>query len=448
MKKQFVTIAVGLLTVLTTGAADYDQDAPFGFCTRSSRTDKTSTYTITGGGCHTYPLLAAFKGKSIVLKSNGEDMKSTISNAFKSYDVIIFDGSGGDFIVSSNIAVPSNRTLLGINKARLTTKWFVTKEIKDKLDAAGVPNMSTSSGGSTLPNGTPVNEECEYNTRRILIELTGDTKENYRNSGLLSLSKCSNVIIRNLTFQGPGSIDVGGKDLISATQATHCWVDHCAFMDGQDGNFDITQKSNYFTVSWCTFSYTDRSYMHQNTNLIGSSDSETTGYLNTTFAFNWWGTGCKQRMPMARVGKIHMLNNYFTCSGSSNCINPRKNSEFLVEGNYIATGVNNYYGQSGAIAVTWKSDNLVAASKKTHSSFGSTVTVPYDYSVAPANEVPTVVKAGAGPTLFAGNPTPVQTPVASTENPTTSKYAYSLSGQRIGSNYRGLVIKNGRKTLR
>jgi pectate lyase len=188
--------------------------------------------------------------------------------------------------------------------------------------------------------------------------------------------------------------------------------------------------------------------MHQNTNLIGSSDSETTGYLNTTFAFNWWGTGCKQRMPMARVGKIHMLNNYFTCSGSSNCINPRKNSEFLVEGNYIATGVNNYYGQSGAIAVTWKSDNLVAASKKTHSSFGSTVTVPYDYSVAPANEVPTVVKADAGPTLFAGNPTPVQTPVASTEKPTISKYAYSLSGQRIGSNYRGLVIKNGRKTLR
>ena len=338
----------------------------------------------------------------MVLKSNGQDMKSTIENAIKNKDnnVIILDGSDGDFIVSSNVGITvSNKTIIGINNARLCTKWHVTDEMKAALDAAGVPSMSTSSGGGTLPNGNKVTEEAEYNTRRILIELTGDNNESYRNSGILSLSGCRNIIVRNITFVGPGSIDVSGKDLISVTNsARNCWVDHCAFQDGMDGNFDITTKSDFFTVSWCTFSYTDRSYMHQNTNLIGSSDSEATGYLNTTFAFNWWGTGCKQRMPMARVGKIHMLNNYFSSTTASNCINPRKNSEFLIEGNYFAKGVKNYYSQSSATAVTWTDDNYVTETKK-HSSMGTTVTVPYAYTVAPYGDVPATVQQHAGATL-------------------------------------------------
>ena len=335
--KKTIFATMLLAVTMTATATDYDQNKPFGFCTVSSRTDASSTYDITGGGCYTYPIPDDFTGTVKVLKSTGEDMKGTIQNAIKQNNVVILDGADGDFIVSSNIGITSsNKTIIGINNARIRTQWYVTDEIKAALDAAGVPSMSTSGGGGTLPNGKSVSEEAEYNTRRIIIEMTGDNNENYRNAGIFSLSGCQNIIIRNLTLQGPGSIDVGGADLISSVNgAKNCWVDHCAFLDGMDGNFDITQKSDFHTVSWCTFSYTSRSYMHQNTNLIGSSDSETTGYLNTTFAFNWWGTGCKQRMPMARVGKIHMLNNYFSCSGSSNCINPRKNSEFLIEGNYL-----------------------------------------------------------------------------------------------------------------
>ena len=385
---------------LTALATDYDLNKPFGFCTRSSRIDATSTYNVTGGGCYTYPVPEGTAGV-VVLTSNGQDMKNTIQNAINgSNEVIILDGSAGDFIVSSNIAVTaSNKTLLGINNARLCTKWHVTDDLKKALDAAGVPYMSTSGGGGTLPNGKRIREEAEYNTRRIIIEMTGDKKESYKNSGILSLHGCQNIIIRNITFVGPGSIDVGGSDLISATGAKNCWIDHCAFMDGMDGNFDITQMSDFITISWCTFSYTDRSYMHQNTNLIGSNDREATGYLNTTFAFCWWGKGCKQRMPMARVGKIHMLNNYFSSTTASNCINPRTNSEALIEGNYFEKGVRHYYSQNDAQAVTWKADNYIAESKSLPSSVGSTVTVPYDYSVAPYKDVPTIVKTYAGATL-------------------------------------------------
>ncbi len=398
--KKYLLIMVAFMLSQTMAATDYDLNAPFGFCTLSSRTDATSTYNITGGGCYTYPVPNDFTGKVIVLKSNGQDMKGTIENAIKSNQVIIFDGTDGDFIVSQNIGITaSNKTLIGINGARLCVKWYVTQEIKDALDKAGVPSMSTSGGGGTLPNGQKVSEEAEYNTRKIIMEMTGDNSEAYRKSGIFTLNGCKNIIIRNLKLVGPGSIDVGGNDLISCTGAKNCWVDHCDFTDGMDGNFDITKSADFNTVSWCTFSYTDRSYMHQNTNLIGSSDSEATGYLNTTFAFNWWGTGCKQRMPMARVGKIHMLNNYFSSTTASNCINPRKNSEFLIEGNYFETGVKKYYSQSGATAVTWKSDNYIAESSTLPTSTGTTVTVPYQYSVAPYSEVPAIVKEKAGATL-------------------------------------------------
>ena len=400
MKKYLLTTLAALFSLITV-AADYDQNKPFGFCTRSSRTDAACTYNITGGGCYSYPIPSDFKGKVIVLKSNGQDMKKDIQNAIKQNDVIIFDGSDGDFIVSSNIYVEgANKTLLGINNARLCTKWYVTNDIITALNKAGVPNMSTHDGGGMLPNGQFVREEAEYNTRKIIIELTGDQSESYRRSGILTVRQ-ENIIIRNITFVGPGSIDVGGSDLLSFNGAKHCWVDHCAFSDGMDGNFDITQSSDFNTVSWCTFSYTERSYMHQNTNLIGYSDHEPTGFLNTTFAFNWWGQGCVQRMPMIRVGKIHMLNNYFSCTTAGNCINPRKNSEVLIEGNYFEKGVRRYYSQNDAISVTWADSNHAEEPNKAGQpiSIGTPVTVPYDYSVAPYADVPAAVKKHAGATL-------------------------------------------------
>ena len=400
MKKYLLTTLAALFSLITV-AADYDQNKPFGFCTRSSRTDAACTYNITGGGCYSYPIPSDFKGKVIVLKSNGQDMKKDIQNAIKQNDVIIFDGSDGDFIVSSNIYVEgANKTLLGINNARLCTKWYVTNDIITALNKAGVPNMSTHDGGGMLPNGQFVREEAEYNTRKIIIELTGDQSESYRRSGILTVRQ-ENIIIRNITFVGPGSIDVGGSDLLSFNGAKHCWVDHCAFSDGMDGNFDITVSSDFNTVSWCTFSYTERSYMHQNTNLIGYSDREPTGFLNTTFAFNWWGQGCVQRMPMIRVGKIHMLNNYFSCTTAGNCINPRKNSEVLIEGNYFEKGVRRYYSQNDAISVTWADSNHAEEPNKAGQpiSIGTPVTVPYDYSVAPYADVPAAVKKHAGATL-------------------------------------------------
>lgn len=399
------------LTVAAQEQSEYDLNSPFGFCTVSSRTDASSTYNITGGGCYTYPIPDGFTGNVIPepLTATGNDMRSAIISAINNYDVIIFDGSKGDFIISKSIDIEGikNKTLIGINNARLCTNWYLTEEIRAALDEAEVLKKSTASDSKAsrqLPNGQSITtEEREFYTRKTIIEQTKDNNENYRKAGIFTISKNSeNIIIRNITFQGPGSVDVGGYDLISLMGVKHIWIDHCAFKDGIDGNLDITNSADFNTISWCTFSYTDRSYDHMNTNLVGSSDSEATGYLNTTFAFNWWGPGCKQRMPMARVGKIHMLNNYFSCATGNNCINPRKNSEFLIEGNYIEDYVSSFYSQSGAVAVTWANDNYTAGQGKPDN-IGSTVTVPYTYDVAPYTDIPTTAKKYAGAKLKYGD---------------------------------------------
>ena len=129
-----------LFLSLAVMANDYDLQKPFGFCTRSSRTSNADSYAynITGGGCYVYPVTNVSSDKMIILTSTGQDMKNQIANAIKKYDVIIFDGSQGDFIVSSSIGISSykNKTLMGINNARLCTSWHVTQAITDALDAA------------------------------------------------------------------------------------------------------------------------------------------------------------------------------------------------------------------------------------------------------------------------------------------------------------------------
>ncbi|MBR1411224.1 MAG: hypothetical protein IJ580_09020, partial [Prevotella sp.] len=186
------------MLALSVTAADYDQNKPFGFCTVSSRTDASSTYNVTGGGCYTYPIAGVSSDKVITLTSTGKDMKAAIIDAVKNYNVIIFDGSKGDFIVSSIIELRDikDRTLLGINQARLCTKWYINKEIIDSLNAAGVPTMKTSEGGGTLSNGRMVKEEAEYNTRQIIINMTGDQNETYRKAGIFVAKGCQNIIFR------------------------------------------------------------------------------------------------------------------------------------------------------------------------------------------------------------------------------------------------------------
>ena len=118
-----------------------------------------------------------------------------------------------------------------------------------------------------------------------LLGLPGVTLTNLEtdksNSGILTVNSSNNIIIRNLTFIGPGAYDIDGNDLLTFDGVTNAWVDHCDFQDGLDGNFDNKHNSDNITVSWCRFRYlkapipggreTDD---HRFTNLLGSNASD------------------------------------------------------------------------------------------------------------------------------------------------------------------------------
>ena len=395
MRKIF-TLMLSLLAITASRAelSKYDLNEPMGWATCQSMTT-AGDYDLTGGGT----------GKSITLTASGADDYNALKNAISSYSVIILDGSKGDFIISKAMEIKSsNRTIVGINNARLCTKFYVTPEITKLMDDNNVKSLSTASGtGGTLSNGVSVGEARETKVRQLLIDYTGDKSEAYRNSGIFSIKSCSNIIIRNIDFAGPGSIDVGGSDLVSISGANHIWVDHCQFTDGMDGNFDITNKADFVTVSWCVFKYTQRSYDHQNTNLVGGSDSASSqgeDNLNVTFVNNMWGQLCNARMPMARFGTIHLLNNYYNCAGCGSSVNPRKNSEFLIEGNYFEKGVKNIFSQSSAKSYVFKNNHYTESFSQPADK--NSVNIPYAYTAFDVQEVPSIVAAvenGAGPTL-------------------------------------------------
>ena len=185
-------------------------------------------------------------------------------------------------------------------------------------------------------------------------------QQNADKSGILYL-KGSNLILRNLIFEGPGAYDCDGWDNLCLDGAKNVWVDHCDFQDGVDGNFDIKGMSDNITVSWCRFRYLKAPKAggsggaddHRFSNLVGSgsSDKPADGTYNITYGFCWWDEGCKQRMTRCRNCLIHYLNCYWNSSVSDYYVGPENASSYF-EGCTFAgkanTKKNIYKGFSGS----------------------------------------------------------------------------------------------------
>ncbi len=215
--------------------------------------------------------------------------------------------------------------------------------------------------------------------------------------------KAKNIIIRNMKVQGPGAVDVDGVDCltIDGTSTTNIWIDHCEFYDGQDGNLDISNGANYIAVTWCKFYYTAASSNHQFCNLIGNSDSKTSDRtkLKVTMMYNWWGAGCKERMPRLRFGQVHIVNNYFNCTGNNHCVRAGKEADLLVESNYfdgVRLPIDLY--QNNFTAVTSRNNTFVSTTGNTSGS-GTSFTPPYSLTITPAANIKTIVMAAGGATL-------------------------------------------------
>lgn len=237
-------------------------------------------------------------------------------------------------------------------------------------------------------------------------------KQNQNESGILYL-KGNNIIIRNVTFVGPGAYDCDGWDNLCLDKATNVWVDHCDFQDGCDGNFDIKGKSDNITVTWCRFRYlkapkaggSGGSDDHRFSNLVGSgsSDKPDDGTYNITYGFCWWDEGCKQRMTRCRNCLLHFLNCYWNSSVADYYVGP-ENAKCYFEGCTFAGKANSaskiwsdsYGGNTNLCTFVNCTGNLPSNTTPGVSA----PTYPYDQlSAATAKNMITNSSCGAGATL-------------------------------------------------
>lgn len=227
-------------------------------------------------------------------------------------------------------------------------------------------------GRSKLPSGTQEKARAAAQARQaknIVFKVPANTtvvgvpgSKAGITGGSLQVQNVDNVIVRNLTFSAtqdcfpqwdPTDGDSGNwnsqYDAVTLRGATHVWADHNMFSDApsfdsankkyygreyqiHDGDLDITKGSDLVTVERNQFTN------HDKTMLIGSSDTDSVGKLRVSIHHNVW-KGIVQRAPLARIGQIHVYNNYFdttTLNGYAPLytINSRARAQVVAEDNY------------------------------------------------------------------------------------------------------------------
>ena len=238
--------------------------------------------------------------------------------------------------------------------------------------------------------------------------------------------RASNIIIRNINFRQPKANN--GADAVSMQECEGVWVDHCTFTslnqtkDYEDGSTDITHGSKNVTVSWNHYILTQKSC------LVGHSNSQTTDTeITATFHHNWFDQS-SSRHPRVRFGKVHVYNNLFD-GNTTYGVGSAYGAKVLVEYNYfdgvqLPTDICTYPAKEsnesnlqGSVAgyLYATQDVLVNRPAKAkdpypltnvkYKSYGGETITPltyadfkpaYEYIVTPAEDVPTVVKGGAG----------------------------------------------------
>lgn len=388
MKKTLFTLlsAMALLPAMASNNV-----APWGWATCA---DEAGTAFTLSGGCFTDA-----KTATLTALGGGQTDDKQIKQAIALNDIIILDGSNGDFTIEETIKITAmSKTIIGINNARLCTKFYLTDADNAYLKEQNLDGLSsTDQYTGTLPDGTTLTcDKRAFFTKKAMMELQ------YQKTGVYSLpnkagifiieSSGDNIIIRNLSFIGPGAVDIDGADLIT-NQGTHVWIDHCTFQDSQDGALD-SKRCDWSTYTYNHFYYTSRSYSHAYTCGCGWADG--TMILHLTFASNIWGEGCVRRLPQCGDCYVHLVNNYHNCPGNSTGMTINDNCKALVENNFAAAGVNNALtGGGSGRNITVRGNNF------NYSNLGSEVTVPYQYTKIAAADVPANLTGteGAGATL-------------------------------------------------
>ncbi|WP_437320995.1 pectate lyase family protein [Sorangium sp. So ce385] len=254
------------------------------------------------------------------------------------------------------LRVRSNKTLIGVG-ADATIDGF-------GFDVSGWTEELAASAGETCTAATP---------------------EGY--------TPVSNVIIRNLTF-----VNSADDSINVPCFSHHVWIDHNTFERSHDGSVDVKRGSDWVTVSWNHFHETVK------TMLLGHDDdngAQDTGRLHVTYHHNWFDHG-DQRHPRVRFGHAHVFNNFAVGLGDY-MIGKGVGCSIYADGNYLqdAEAATDDYGGSD---LTWTDTNVVINTDPASANGqGFDPSMFYAWTPDPAEEIPTLVPAGAGAGVLTGD---------------------------------------------
>jgi pectate lyase len=196
-----------------------------------------------------------------------------------------------------------------------------------------------ATAGATEPLNILVTSTLDLGSNTVTVAANKTIVGVGANAGFIGhiyMHGVSNVILRNLSFANPKAVGqgVGRGDGLTTHSTHHVWVDHCNFSECADGQFDITHGSDYITVSWCKFSYTNKANNHRLSMLIGNKDrlaAEDSGKLHVTLHHNWIADLVQDRTPRVRFGQVHIFNNYYGAPDIYTCIGLGCASQVLAE---------------------------------------------------------------------------------------------------------------------
>ncbi len=285
----------------------------------------------------------------------------------------------------------------------------------------------------TVTNATDLETYAEMGTTPYIIQISGTINigtgvlEISANKTLIGIgtnptlvgnvgfkNRDGNIIIENLNITNPYS--GSAYDGISLKQDIYnVLVTKCTIYDCGDGAFDISNNSDFVTVSWCKFHYTPSAPDpgHTFACLVGSSDDQEddAANLRVTYHHNWWTTGVKERMPRVRYGQVHVYNNYYSdLVAGGYCVGVGCGSRIRVESNYfnaVPMPWKDYYTGTGHPAghIGWDTGNIFYSCTQptwATNEYATIFTPPYSYTLDDASILPTIVPAYAG----AGTPYP------------------------------------------
>jgi pectate lyase len=303
-----------------------------------------------------------------------------------------------------------------------------------------LPKIIKLVGKVDMTEGTPYTSTADMAARGAIrlksnTTLIGDGSASGIVNGFILLSNVSQVIIRNLNIVNPCDVEPvwdpndgstgnwnAAYDAIGISGSHHIWIDHNSFTDApvtdnflpienghvkqcHDGAVDITNASDYVTLSYNVFG------QHDKNNLIGSSDSATSdeGHLRVTFSNNVF-RDIQSRSPRVRYGQVHLFNNYYVGSKSATVYKHSYSVGVATAAKIISN--NNVFEVSGAQGCASVVNNFGGTNPGNYKDSGSLLngvalgacaiptsvgwTVPYVYSLRPTALVKANALAQAG----------------------------------------------------